>query len=72
MPNYDLRCTSCEREYNIRATISEKVNKQIPCPNCGLFDLETLFKSPPAFVKGINTAKCPQSKSCGSRCPHAG
>lgn len=69
MPNYDLYCPKCNNEYNIRATMAEKAEKRIPCPGCGALDLETVFKSPPAFVKG--TAKCPQRSGCGSNCPHA-
>jgi len=72
MPNYDLHCKECNKDYIINATMTEKSEKRIPCPDCGSFDLETLFKTPPAYVKGGNTIKCPQSSSCGSQCPHAG
>jgi len=72
MPNYDLRCTDCNQEYNIRASMTEKSEKRIPCPDCGSYDLETVFKAPPAYVKGGNAASCPQRASCGSACPHAG
>ena len=72
MPNYDLRCQSCKGEYKIRASMTEKAEKRIPCPDCGSFELETVFKAPPAYVKGSAPVSCPQMGSCGARCPHAG
>ena len=73
MPNYDLYCTKCDREYNIRASMAEKSEKRIPCPDCGSLELETVFKAAPAYVKGGGkVASCPQRASCGSSCPHAG
>jgi len=72
MPNYDLHCKKCNQDYNISATMTEKAEKRIPCPDCGSLDLEALFKTPPAYVKGGGVTKCPQRSSCGSRCPHAG
>ena len=71
LPNYDLRCTKCNEEHNIRATMTEKSEKKIPCSKCGSFELETVFKSPPAYVKGSGTHKFPRRSSCGSDCPHA-
>jgi len=71
MPNYDLRCPKCDKDYNIRATIAEKSEKRIPCPDCGSFEMETLFKAAPAYVKG--QAICPNAAGCGaSGCRHAG
>ena len=72
MPKYDLYCHNCDQEYNIWASITEKSEKRIPCPDCGSFELETIFKTPPAYVKGAAAASCPQRASCGSSCPHAG
>ncbi|MCL2603105.1 MAG: zinc ribbon domain-containing protein [Defluviitaleaceae bacterium] len=71
MPNYDLRCIDCNTEHNIRASMKEKSEKQISCPNCGSFELETVFKTAPAFVKGMSTPPCPQRSACGAACPHA-
>lgn len=70
MPNYDLRCTTCGKESKISASISEKSEKRIPCPNCDSFELETVFKSPPAYVKGTSAANCPTGSGCGSGCRH--
>ena len=70
MPKYDLRCEVCNTEFDVRASISEKTEKRINCPECGGVELATLFKAPPAFIKG--KAKCPDRASCGSRgCRHA-
>lgn len=70
-PNYDLHCTKCSSEHNIRATMTEKVEKQIFCPDCGSFEMETIFKIPPAFVKNAGMGQCPQRGGCGERCPHS-
>jgi hypothetical protein len=51
--------------------MKEKSEKQIPCPDCGSFELETVFKTAPAFVKGMSASPCPQRKICGASCPHA-
>lgn len=71
MPNYDLRCVKCNGEYNIRASIAEKSEKRILCPDCGSLELETVFKTPPAYVKNAGSAQCSQRSSCGSNCRHA-
>ena len=71
MPKYDLRCEACEAEFNVRASISEKTEKRINCPECGGNELATVFRTAPAFLKG--EAKCPSSASCGSSgCRYAG
>ena len=72
MPNYDLRCMDCSTEHNIRASMKEKSEKQIACPDCGSFELETVFRTAPAFVKGMSASPCPQRSTCGASCPHAG
>ena len=72
MPNYDLYCPSCNQEYNIRASMTQKAEKQIPCPDCGNLELETVYKSPPAHVKGSAPVGCPNRGGCGGSCPHAG
>ena len=73
MPNYDLYCKACNQEYNIRASMAEKSEKRIPCPDCGSFELETVYKAAPAYVKGsAPTIPCQRGGSCGASCPHAG
>jgi putative FmdB family regulatory protein len=76
MPYYDLLCKTCETEHNIRATIAEKTEKRIPCPDCGSLDMETLFKTPPAVIKGRGAGKnatpCLQRNDSCVSCPHAG
>ncbi|MCL2044845.1 MAG: hypothetical protein FWG88_00475 [Oscillospiraceae bacterium] len=49
MPYYDLRCPHCEKEYVINATITEKTEKTIACPDCKSTDLKTVFKAAPYF-----------------------
>jgi len=71
MPFYDLRCPACDKEYNILARVSEKTEKRIPCPDCGSFELVTVYKAAPAYIKS-SKAECPNRKVCGEGCPHMG
>jgi len=71
MPFYDLFCSDCDKEFNISATIAEKTERRIPCPECGSMKLETVYKAAPAYIKGGGaTPACPNSRACGSACPH--
>jgi len=75
MPYYDLRCTDCYSEHNISASMREKSEKLIKCPDCGSVELETLFKAPPAVLRGTASApvtNCPNLSACGHVCRHAG
>ena len=72
MPFYDLRCQICKKEYNLSASMAEKAEKRIPCPDCGSFDLETVFKSAPAYIKGSKAQECPNRQTCGAGCRHSG
>ncbi|MCL2571364.1 MAG: zinc ribbon domain-containing protein [Defluviitaleaceae bacterium] len=70
MPKYELYCPKCTSEHSIWASMKEKSEKKIPCPECGSFELETVYKAAPAYVKG--QAACPNRVGCGHSCPHAG
>ena len=75
MPFYDLYCTDCDKEYNIMASVTDKTEKHIPCPDCGSIELETVYKSAPAYIKrtGDSPPACPNSRACGaSGCKFAG
>ncbi|MDR0491166.1 MAG: zinc ribbon domain-containing protein [Oscillospiraceae bacterium] len=68
MPFYDLRCTICDKEFNIMASMSDKTNRLIPCPECGSTDMETVYKSAPFYIKsGQPPAQtCQNSHACGA------
>ncbi|MCL2392314.1 MAG: zinc ribbon domain-containing protein [Oscillospiraceae bacterium] len=71
MPFYDLYCPGCDSEHNIMATMADKTNRNIPCPNCGTTNLETLYRSAPAYIKGGGDMPfCANAHSCGAVCPH--
>ena len=76
MPFYDLRCGSCNTESNIMATMTDKTENRIQCPECGSLDMKTIYKSAPAYIKNSGDAmpSCPNSTSaCGSSgCRFAG
>jgi len=68
MPYYDLYCGNCDKEFETRATIEDKMERRIPCPECGSLDLKTIYNSAPAYLKSgkEQMQKCPNSKTCGS------
>jgi len=75
MPFYDLLCKSCNKESNVKATMAEKTESRIPCPECGSTNMETVFKSAPAYIKssGSDAPSCPSGNTCGnSGCRFAG
>ena len=72
MPFYDLRCPVCDREYNISATMADKADKRIPCPDCGSLDLETVYIGSPAYIKSSQGNGCPNRHVCGAGCSHGG
>ena len=72
MPFYDLYCTACDKKYNIKASMSDKTERLIPCPDCGSFELETVYSSAPAYIKSRGTPECSQRGSACGGCPHAG
>ena len=72
MPFYDLRCGSCGKEFNIMASMADKAAKNIPCPECGTLDMQTVYNAAPAVVKslGDRSAPCQPTRACAG-CPHA-
>jgi len=73
MPFYDLSCPECDKEFNILASVSDKTEKRIPCPECGSLDLKTVYKGAPAYIKSAGKLECPNQRVCGSAggCRHA-
>jgi len=72
MPFYDLYCSICDKEFNIMATMADKTERRIPCPECGSTQLETVYNGAPAYIKsGAGAAPaCPNFSACGAGCPH--
>jgi len=78
MPFYDLHCPVCREDFNIAASMADKKNKRVPCPQCGSMDLETVYKAGPAYIrsktsgKAPGAAECPNRRYCGGGCQYAG
>jgi len=71
MPFYDLYCAVCDKEFNIMATMADKTDQRIPCPECGSTKVETVYNAAPAYVKrNTNNPECPKSNVCADMCPH--
>ena len=78
MPYYDLRCKTCNKESNVKATIAQKTERSIKCPECGSTDMVTVFKRAPAVLKGgmgsgsDTAAFCPSADECENKaCAHS-
>ena len=67
---YDLHCTKCGKDsFEVNATVADKVEKRIYCPECGSNMMETIFSPINVHVKSNNAAvACPNSSTCGSCC----
>ena len=44
MPYYEVRCTQCQTEFNVKATIQERTDNNIRCPSCDSRELETIYR----------------------------
>ena len=68
MPFYDLYCAACDKEFNIMASMADKTERRIPCPECGATELETVYNSAPAYIKGRGeqAPSCPNAAGCGA------
>ena len=72
MPFYDMFCTACQKEFNVMATMAEKAERRIACPECSSTKMETIYKSAPAYIKGTGDKMpdCPNKNSCAMGCRH--
>lgn len=70
MPFYDLRCIHCDKDFNIQASIADKVGKRIACPECGSKNMETVYRPVSVHVKNAAAPACPNSHICGGGCRH--
>ena len=73
MPKYDLKCQTCGQEFNVSASIADKMEKRIPCPECDSRELLSVFKSAPGYLKGgrAKEVDCPNISVCGAACKRA-
>ncbi|MCX7748633.1 MAG: zinc ribbon domain-containing protein [Clostridia bacterium] len=71
MPFYDLRCNTCQEEFNIMAKMSDREQKKIKCPKCGNNDLSAIFKTVNiTSSRKSGEADCPNIHKCGGGCHH--
>jgi putative FmdB family regulatory protein len=71
MPFYDLKCTKCGEEFNIMASMSQREQKLIKCPNCGNNELDPIFTNVNIIQpRKSESATCPNFEKCGGSCPH--
>jgi putative FmdB family regulatory protein len=72
MPFYDLKCSNCGEEFNIKASMSDREHKRIHCPKCGDNRLEAVFSNVNIIrSRGESDAPaCPNAHICGGCCSH--
>lgn len=69
MPYYELRCTNCQTEFNVKASIQERTEKSIRCPNCASQELEAIYRKVNILRhKDSECEACSLSDSTGSCC----
>jgi len=71
MPFYHLRCVPCDKEFSISASIADKTENRILCPECGAQELETVYKTAPAYIRERKEPSCPNQHICGAGCHHS-
>ena len=75
MPYYDLKCKNCQKEFNIKASMQERSDRLICCPDCASNDLETIFRKV-NIVHRLNKdcdvcpGSGPAAHRCGGGCCH--
>jgi putative FmdB family regulatory protein len=73
MPFYDMRCADCAKDFTVRASVEDKVQKRVACPECGRHNMETIYRPVGVSVKAsapAAPATCPNAHICGSACAH--
>ncbi|MGI6326933.1 MAG: FmdB family zinc ribbon protein [Saccharofermentanales bacterium] len=67
MPYYDLSCKNCLHQFNVKATIQERSDRLIRCPECQSTELEAIYRTV-NFVRRLNKDcdVCPRSGSRSS------
>ena len=68
MPFYDLKCKECGKEFNVMATMTEKEEKKIPCPDCGSRDLDRIYAK---MNLSVGSASAKETSHTCPGCPHA-
>lgn len=65
MPYYELNCRDCSKPFTAKASVRERSEGLIACPDCGGKNLDMIYK--PVAVLKYAQARC---DSCtGSSCP---
>jgi putative FmdB family regulatory protein len=69
MPFYDLKCSKCGEQFNIKASLSEREQNLIKCPECGSNNLEAVFTNVNVILNRKTQApQCPNIGSCKGCC----
>ena len=69
LPYYDLRCAACQTAFSIKATVKDRTDKSISCPDCGARDLETIYRKVHILrYKNKDCDVCPGSSAFSGGC----
>ncbi len=69
MPYYELSCTGCGREFTKKASIRERSEKLISCPDCAGVELETVYRQVNILrYRGRDCDVCPAAAGPAPAC----
>jgi putative FmdB family regulatory protein len=68
MPFYNLKCNSCGKEFEAYATVTERGEGQIKCPDCGGVKHGNVMKKGANIIVKKDGGGCPHAGKCGCGC----
>lgn len=69
MPIYKLLCKQCHKQFEAFASVSERTNGAIACPDCGGKDHEAVYEGTANIhVRQSADEPCPHAHCCSGAC----
>ena len=69
MPYYDLRCKNCSKEFNVKASMQERSDRSISCPDCASHELESIYRKVNIVTRlNKDCDVCPGASTAAHRC----
>ena len=70
MPFYTLQCRCCGHGFEAMASIKDRTEQRIACPDCGAFDVKTDYDSakPNVYIKSSEHGGCPHANNGCTGC----
>lgn len=68
MPFYNLKCSGCGREFEAYATVTERSEGHIKCPDCGGTSHCGVMDRGASIIIKKDAGGCPHAGKCGCAC----